>query len=600
MPHFSLTTRAFLFSFLPVCLVLLISFWALSAANRELIEQELRQSLLDSDALLDRVNLEHSRQMSKLLAQLTDSAGLKAAVGLLAEGRGGPSVMEQIQRTIEAQLREFRASSPYDLIAVSDLRGQTIAAVVGSGSQALAPLPQLRTQPGLEEIKNVLYQLEGVPIVIVGEPVATLILGSRFELSNLSIAGQAVLLHDGKVTLSMLPNRWNTDIEKQISAGCAKPASSCEITLGPESFIVSQLETARLGNGYRLLGFRSLDSRLHQFNAAFLRILLEVGAAGIVLALLGTLLTSYSVSQPLRHLVAQLKQSESVGELPKRLRVENGVHELDALAGAFNRVAEAERASRRELESAKDAAESANRLKTEFLTNVSHELRTPMNGVLGMADLLLDTPLTMDQQEYAAVIRDCGRSLMSLIDGVLNFSLLDSGKLQLVIAPFNLHELLVSVAAGAQPRAEQKGLRFELSYAAAALRNFVGDRERIRQVVMQIVDNAVKFTEKGSVHVDCECSRAGENDALCRVVVTDTGIGIDPEKSSFVFQKFSQVDGSLTRRYGGTGLGLAIAKELIELMGGKIGFESGLNAGSRFWFSLTLSIAETATRLEQV
>src|SRR5690242_8564339 len=129
MPHLSLTTRAFLFSFLPVCLVLLISFWALSAANRELIEQELRQSLLDSDALLNRVNLEHSRQTTKLLAQLTDSAGLKAAVGLLAEGHGDPSLMEQIQRTIEAQLRELHASLPYDLIAVSDLHGQTIAAI---------------------------------------------------------------------------------------------------------------------------------------------------------------------------------------------------------------------------------------------------------------------------------------------------------------------------------------------------------------------------------------------------------------------------------------------------------------------------------------
>src|SRR6185312_7847841 len=341
MPHLSLTTRAFLFSFVPVCLVLLLSFWALSAANRELIEPALPQSLLDSDAPLNRVNREHSRETSKLLTQLTDSAGLKAAVGLLAEGRGDPSVMEQIRRTIEVQLRELRASSPYDLIAISDLHGNTVAAVASPNSQALEPLPVFRAQPGLEQIQNALYQLESVPVMIAGEPAAMLILGTRFELSNLSIAGQAVLLRDGKVVLSMLPARWNTDIEKQIAEGCVQAASSCEITLGAESFVVSQLETARLGEGYRLLGFRSLDSRLHQFNAAFFRILIGVGAAGIVLALLGTLLTSYSVSQPLRHLVAQLKQGESAGELPERLTVQNGVRELDSLAEAFNRVAEA-------------------------------------------------------------------------------------------------------------------------------------------------------------------------------------------------------------------------------------------------------------------
>jgi signal transduction histidine kinase len=599
MPHLSLTTRAFLFSFLPVCLVLLLSFWALSEANRELIEQELRQSLLDSDALLNRVNLAHSRQTSKLLAQLTDSAGLKAAVGLLSEGHGDPSLTEQIQRTIETQLRELHASLPFDLIAVSDLHGRTIAALAGPDARALSPLPSLSTQPGLEEVQNWLYQLEAVPVVIAGEPAATLIFGTRFELSNLSIAGQAVLLRDGKVALSMLPARWNAAIEKQVAGSCSKPVSSCEIVLGTESFVVSQLETARLGNGYRLLGFRSLDSRLHQFNAAFFRILLEVGAAGIVLALLGTLLTSYSVSQPLRHLVAQLKESESAGELPKRLRIENGVRELDALAAAFNRVAEAERASRQELESAKDAAESANRMKTEFLTNISHELRTPMNGVLNMTDLLLDTSLTSDQQDYANVVRECGQSLMALIDDILDFSLLDANKLKLEVAPFDFHELLAGIAVHTQSRAEQKGLQFEFSYSEGGPRNFIGDRVRIRQIVMQIADNAVKFTAKGSIHIHYDCSYAGEQDALCRIVVSDTGIGIDPQKNSFIFQKFSQIDGSLTRRYGGTGLGLAMAKELTELMGGEIGVESRLHGGSQFWVRLTLPVAESAVRSER-
>ncbi|MGA8027220.1 MAG: hypothetical protein WB992_08735, partial [Bryobacteraceae bacterium] len=308
MPRLSLAARAFLFSFLPVCVVLAASFLALSGAIHQRIKQELRQSLEDSDALLNRASLDYARRTNGLLAKLTDSAGLKAAVGLLAEGRGNPSDMRQVRRTIEIQLRELQSASTYDLVAVSDLRGQTIAAVVFPTFQELPSLPTLAVRPGLQEIQRVLYQLQTVPIDIEGETAAILTLGSRFELERLPLGGQAVLLHDDKVDRSTLPSKWSKAIERQITDHCAKRDAECEISLEGETFIVSQLGTAQMGDGYRLLGFRSLDSRLREFNAAFVRILVEVGAAGILLALLCTLITSYSVSQPLRGLLAQLNR----------------------------------------------------------------------------------------------------------------------------------------------------------------------------------------------------------------------------------------------------------------------------------------------------
>lgn len=159
---------------------------------------------------------------------------------------------------------------------------------------------------------------------------------------------------------------------------------------------------------------------------------------------------------------------------------------------------------------------------------------------------------------------------------------------------------MTNLAADLRSRAAQKRIPVELSYSAAAPRRFIGDATHIHQVLIQLGENAVKFTEKGFVRLHCECMLQGDKEAVVSLVVEDTGIGISPDKRDFIFQRFSQVDGSLTRRHGGTGLGLAIVKELIELMQGAIGFESHLNAGSRFWFRLTLPVAEAVARPEDV
>jgi signal transduction histidine kinase len=586
----SLTTRAFLFSFVPVCLVLSACFLALSAAIHQRVRKDLREALESSNALLNRASMEYSRRTAQVIGTLTESAGLKAAIGLLAEAGRDPSVKAQVRATIEAQLRELHSLSTYDLLAVSDWQKQTVALVAFPEPQRVGPLPVFPEHATLAVIDGVLYQLETAPIQVDGDAAGSLIVGTRFELDKNTLAGDAVLLHGDNLILSTFSAELTRAIEHQLKQHCSSGEGGCEILVNSETYVVSPLQKAQIGDGYRLLGLRSLDRPVQAFTAGLAGTFFEVGTAGIGLALLATLITSRSVSQPLRHLVAQLKESERTGQLPDRLIAGHGAPELSRLADSFNEVVDAERRSRQELETAREAAESASRLKTEFLTNISHELRTPMNGVLGMTDLLLDTALDEAQRDYAGTARQSAYSLLLIINDILDFTQIESKELSLKPAPFDLRTTLSEVTGALQEDADRKAIQLAISYSSTAPGLFIGDAARIRQVLMSLGSNALKFTERGQVRISVECQEQNAEKACMRLAVEDTGIGIPEAKLAIIFEKFTQLDGSLTRRRGGTGMGLTIAKKLVELMGGAIGVESRLGIGSVFWFSLPLQI----------
>jgi signal transduction histidine kinase/CheY-like chemotaxis protein len=391
-----------------------------------------------------------------------------------------------------------------------------------------------------------------------------------------------------------------------------------EITFGKNrlfAFRQIKLNGELLGTVYLESDFSDLYGRLRNYPPVILLVLLIASSASFLLAswlqgvisrpILDLVETTRQVSDERKYSIrCPMTTKDEIGQLIAGFnemlsQIEQRDEELqrhrDNLEEEVGRRTAELQAINTQLTSARDAAEAASRAKGQFLANMSHEIRTPLNGVIGMTELVLDTELKTDQREHLSLVKSSGESLLNVINDILDFSKVESGKLELERIEFNLYKSLGEGMKALAFRAHQKGLELVYDISPEVPSQLIGDPGRIRQILTNLVGNAVKFTDHGEIVVKVDLEREeNKNEALLHFKVTDTGIGIPEDKQGLLFQAFTQADASTTRKYGGTGLGLAICARLVGLMNGKIWVESKPNQGSIFHFTARFTRTEQA------
>ncbi len=543
---------------------------------------ELRALIAEERFEISEDNLASLRERLNALSEMVGADAacvLDTGGGLIAQSAGSPWSSPD-------DLHDFVGASPAARALVLDVLG----------------MPRDTHGPGWTDACGLwvgegrLFQVVGVPLVFEAgaAPDGALFMATAVSdrLASDLAAGhncEVSFLAADAIVASSLGRESRSAMEAEVRGRAWAPGAALETEVGGERWR-AWFEVLNDPASNEPVGAVLVQSSLGAALAAQARVsrlLLAILATGLLAAAVGSYLLSGAVTRPVAELLAGVRKV-AAGDIDHSLRATRG-DELGALAEAFNEML-AQLRSRRELQRLVEESQAASRAKSRFLATMSHEIRTPLNGVVGMADLLMTTRLDERQRRYAATMKSSAEVLTTLINDVLDLSKIEAGRMELESIEFDPREVVENAVELMAARAFAKGLEVVCEVAPGVPERVVGDPTRVRQILINFLSNAVKFTARGEIVAGVNAVPAQQGCVL-RFWVTDTGIGIPSDRRGRLFESFSQADASTTRKYGGTGLGLAISRQLAELMGGAIGVESEEGVGSTFWFTAALPAA---------